>query len=153
MAKDFAVPRRTALIDGDLKEVLAASKPAGPLEVADDPCQVILSSTGLVARTAAESEEAVEGRRRSGRARHDAIAAMVHTTARGQVLLVTNRGRAFKTDVLPLPVLPESSGTVSLRDGVDVRELAPLERDERVVGLALGEQAQGSKAAGHPARW
>ncbi|ACU95883.1 DNA gyrase/topoisomerase IV subunit A [Saccharomonospora viridis] len=145
VAKDFAVPRRTALIDGDLKEVLAASKPAGPLEVADDPCQVILSSTGLVARTAAESEEAVEGRRRSGRARHDAIAAMVHTTARGQVLLVTNRGRAFKTDVLPLPVLPESSGTVSLRDGVDVRELAPLERDERVVGLApLGEQAQGS---------
>ena len=85
VAKDFAVPRRTALIDGDLKEVLAASKPAGPLEVADDPCQVILSSTGLVARTAAESEEAVEGRRRSGRARHDAIAAMVHTTARGQV--------------------------------------------------------------------
>ncbi len=145
VAKDFSAPRRTALIDGDLKEVLAASKPAGPLEVADDPCQVILSSTGLVARTAAESEEAVEGRRRSGRARHDAIAAVVHTTARGQVLLVTNRGRAFKTEVLPLPVLPQSSGTVSLRGGVAVHELASLERDERVVGLApLGEQAQGS---------
>ncbi|MER7116137.1 DNA topoisomerase IV subunit A [Saccharomonospora azurea] len=145
VAKEFSAPRRTSLIDGDLKEVLEASKPAGPLEVADDPCQVILSSTGLVARTAAESEEAVEGRRRSGRARHDAIAAMVHTTARGQVLLVTNRGRAFKTDVLPLPVLPQSSGTVSLRGGMTVRELVPLEKDERVVGLApLGEQAEGS---------
>src|SRR3954454_22139648 len=60
IAKDLAGERRTALIDGALKEVLAASKPAGPLEVADDPCQVLLSATGLVARTAAESEEATE---------------------------------------------------------------------------------------------
>lgn len=145
VAKDFQTERRTALIDGDLKEVLAASKPAGPLEVADDPCQVILSATGLVARTAAESEEVTEGRRRSGRAKHDAVAAMVHTTARGQVLLVTSKGRAFKTEVLPLPVLPEQAGTVSLRGGVAARELVPLEKGERVVGLApVGEQAEGA---------
>ncbi|WP_158890318.1 DNA topoisomerase (ATP-hydrolyzing) [Amycolatopsis anabasis] len=145
IAKDFPTERRTALIDGDLKEVLAASKPAGPLEVADDPCQVLLSATGLIARTAAESEEATEGRRRAGRARHDAVAAMVHSTARGQVLLVTNTGRAFKTDVLPLPVLPEQVGTVSLRGGVPARELVPLAKGEKVVGVApLGEQAAGS---------
>ena len=145
IAKDLATERRTSLIDGDLKEVLAASKPAGPLEVTDDPCQVILSATGLVARTAAESEEATEARKRSGRARHDAIAAVVHSTARGQVLLVTSRGRAFKTDVLPLPVLPEASGTVSLRGGMSASELVPLEKGERVVGIApLGERAEGS---------
>ncbi|WP_435122699.1 DNA gyrase/topoisomerase IV subunit A [Amycolatopsis thermoflava] len=145
IAKDFKTERRTALIDGDLKEVLAASKPAGPLEVADDPCQVILSATGLVARTAAESEEAPEGRRRNGRVKHDAVAAMVHSTARGQVLLVTSRGRAFKTDVLPLPVLPEQSGTVSLRGGMAARELVPLDKGEKVIGIApLGEQAAGS---------
>src|SRR3954451_7648990 len=136
VAAEFGAPRRTTLIDGDLKEVLAASAPAGPLEVADDPCQVILSATGLIARTAAESEEAVEGRRRSGRVKHDAVRAVIHTTARGQVLLVTNRGRAFKTDVLPLPVLPEQSGTVSLRGGMSASELVPLEKGERVVGLA-----------------
>jgi DNA gyrase subunit A len=136
VAKEFGAPRRTTLIDGDLKEVLAASVPAGPLEVADDPCQVILSATGLIARTAAESEEAVEGRRRSGRVRHDAVRAVVHSTARGRVLLVTNTGRAFKTDVLPLPVLPEQSGTVSLRGGMSAAELVPLEPGERVVGLA-----------------
>jgi DNA gyrase subunit A len=68
VGKEFATERRTTLIDGDLREVLAASAPAGPLEVADDPCQVILSVTGLVARTAAESEEAPEGPR--GRAHH-----------------------------------------------------------------------------------
>ncbi|MDX3192219.1 DNA topoisomerase 4 subunit A [Streptomyces sp. MN03-5084-2B] len=145
VAKDFTTERRTALIDGDLKEVLAASKPSGPLEVADDPCQVILSATGLVARTAAESEEATETRRRNGRVKHDAVAALVHTTARGQVLLVTSRGRAFKTDVLPLPVLPEQAGTVSLRGGMAARELVPLEKGETVIGIApLGEQAAGS---------
>ncbi|MEU4522319.1 DNA topoisomerase (ATP-hydrolyzing) [Amycolatopsis sp. NPDC024027] len=145
VAKDFTTERRTALIDGDLKEVLAASKPSGPLEVADDPCQVILSATGLVARTAAESEEATETRRRNGRVKHDAVAALVHTTARGQVLLVTSRGRAFKTDVLPLPVLPEQAGTVSLRGGMAAKELVPLEKGETVVGIApLGEQAAAS---------
>jgi DNA gyrase subunit A len=145
VAKDLAGERRTALVDGDLKEVLAASKPAGPLEVADDPCQVILSATGLVARTAAESEESSEARRRKGRARHDAVAAVVHSTARGQILLVTSHGRAFKTDVLPLPVLPEQVGTVSLSGGMAAKELAPLAAGERVVTIApLGDQGGGS---------
>jgi DNA gyrase subunit A len=145
IAKEFGVPRRTGLIDGDLKEVLAMSAPAGPLEVADDPCQVILSATGLVARTAAESEEVPEGRRRSGRVKHDTVAAMVHTTARGQVLLVTSAGRAVKIDVLPLPPLPEQAGTVSLRGGMSASELVPLEPGERVIGLApLGAAGEGS---------
>ncbi|WP_309110600.1 DNA topoisomerase (ATP-hydrolyzing) [Saccharothrix sp.] len=140
VAKDLSGERRTTLLDGDLKEVLAASKPAGPLEVADDPCQVILSATGLVARTAAESEEASEARRRNGRTKHDAVAAVVHTTARGQVLLVTNLGRAVKTDVLPLPVLPEASGTVSLSGGMAASELLDLAKGEKVVGIApLGD--------------
>ncbi|MFY1575392.1 DNA gyrase/topoisomerase IV subunit A [Verrucosispora sp. WMMD703] len=145
VVKQFAAPRRTTLVDGDLKEVLAASAPAGPLEVADDPCQVILSATGLVARTAAESEEAAEGRRRHGRVKHDAVRAVVHSTARGRVLLVTSAGRAFKVDVLPLPVLPEQAGTVSLRGGMSAAELVPLEPGETVVGLApLGAAAEGS---------
>src|SRR3954470_15042737 len=136
VAREFGAPRRTTLIDGDLKEVLAASAPAGPLEVADDPCQVILSATGLIARTAAESEEATEARRRSGRVKHDAVRAVVHSTARGRVVLVTSAGRAFKVDVLPLPVLPEQSGTVSVRGGMSASELIPLERGEQVVGIA-----------------
>jgi DNA gyrase subunit A len=145
VAKELAVERHTTLIDGDLKEVLAASKPAGPLEVADDPCHVILSANGLVARTAAESEEASEVRRRNGRTKHDAVAAVVGSTARGQVLLVTSRGRAFKTDVLPLPVLPEQAGTVSLRGGMAASELVPLEAGEKVIGIApLGEQGTAS---------
>ncbi len=124
--------------------MLAASAPAGPLEVADDPCQVILSATGLIARTAAESEEATEARKRSGRVKHDAVRNVVHSTARGRVLLVTSRGRAFKIDVLPLPVLPEQTGTVSVRGGMSASELVPLEKGERVVGVApLGADGPG----------
>ena len=149
VAKDLAGPRRTALIDGDLKEVLAASVPAGPLEVADDPCQVILSATGLVARTAAESEESSEARKRSGRARHDAVAAIVHTTARGQILLITNRGRGVKTDVLPLPVLPDAEGTVSVSGGMAANELAALAKGEKVIGIApLAEEGSPGIALG-----
>jgi DNA gyrase subunit A len=149
VAKELATERRTTLIDGELKEVLAASRPAGPLEVADDPCQVILSATGVVARTAAESEEVSEGRRRSGRAKHDAVAAVVHTTARGQILLVTNRGRAIKTDVLTLPVLPDQPGTVSLSGGMAASELVSLLPEEKVIGIAplSGEQAGSSGLA------
>ncbi|GAA4003199.1 hypothetical protein GCM10022247_25060 [Allokutzneria multivorans] len=145
VARELATERHTSLIDGDLKEVLAASRESGPLEVADDPCQVILSATGLVARTAAESEEASEARRRKGRVKHDAVSSVVHTTARGQVLLVTNRGRAYKIEVLPLPVLPEQVGTVSLSGGMAARELVPLEKGEKVIGIApLGERSEGS---------
>src|SRR4029453_14564699 len=127
------------------KGVPPAPAPAGPRGVADDPCQVILSATGLIARTAAESEEAAEGRRRSGRVKHDAVRAVVHSTARGRVLLITSTGRAFKIDVLPLPVLPEQPGTVSLRGGMAASELVPLRKGEQVVGLApLGSSAGAS---------
>ncbi|GAA1597144.1 DNA gyrase/topoisomerase IV subunit A [Actinoplanes couchii] len=136
VTKEFGARRRTTLIDGDLKEVLAASVPAGPLEVADDPCQVILSASGLIARTAAESEESTEATSRSGRTKHDAVRAIIHSTARGRILLVTNLGRAFKTDVLTLPVLPDQSGTVSLRGGMSASEVVPLNKGEKVVGMA-----------------
>lgn len=144
IAKAHAADRRTTLIDGDLKEVLAASVPAAPLEVADDPCQVILSATGLLARTAVASEEATEARRRNGRVKHDAIRAAVTSTVRGQILVLTSTGRAVKTDVLPLPVLPQRAGTVSLAGMMSASELIDLAKGETVVGLApMGEQATG----------
>jgi DNA gyrase subunit A len=46
----FGTPRRTVLLEGGSG---AARTAAVPLEVADDPCVVLLSSAGLLARTAA----------------------------------------------------------------------------------------------------
>lgn len=135
-AKQFTQERRTQLLDGDLQEVLAASVPAGPLEVADDPCTVVLSATGLLARTAAATEDTASGRKRSARTRHDVVAGTVPATARGHVVLVTNTGRAFRVDVLSIPALPDHSGVVSVRGGVPAKELVPLLSGERVVALA-----------------
>ncbi len=53
VAERFATPRRTVLLEG----TGAARTAAVPLEVADDPCQVLLSSAGLLARTATSINE------------------------------------------------------------------------------------------------
>ena len=45
VAKKFGTPRRTVLMEAG-----AAVTAAVPLEVGDDPCQVVLSATGLLAR-------------------------------------------------------------------------------------------------------
>ncbi len=47
VAKKFGTERRTVLLESAGTAVAAV-----PLEVADDPCRVLLSSTGLLARTA-----------------------------------------------------------------------------------------------------
>jgi DNA gyrase subunit A len=145
VASEHATPRKTLLVDGDLKEVLAASAPTVALEIADDPCQVLLSSTGLLVRTAAQSEESASGRKRSGRAKHDNILDSLSTTARSEIVLVTNKGRAFKIDVLGLPPLPEAPGTVSLRGGVSGSEIVALTSGEKIIAIApSGEKAKGS---------
>jgi DNA gyrase subunit A len=136
LAKAYPTERRTTLVDGDLKEVLAAAAPAGPLEVEDEPCQVILSATGMLARTAAASEDSSTGRKRNSRGRHDAIIAVADTSTRGQFLAVTSNGRAFKTNVLDVPALPEASGIVTVANGVPARELLPLSGRERIVAVA-----------------
>ena len=53
VAERFATPRRTVLLEGSG----AARTAAVPLEVADDPCLVLLSSAGLLARTATSATD------------------------------------------------------------------------------------------------
>ena len=55
VARRFATPRRTVLLEG-----AAAVAPAGavPLEVADDPCVVLMSASGLMARVAVRDPSA-----------------------------------------------------------------------------------------------
>ena len=50
VGEKFATPRRTVLLEGTAAAPRAA---AAALEVADEPCTVLLSSAGLLARTAA----------------------------------------------------------------------------------------------------
>jgi DNA gyrase subunit A len=127
VAKKFGTPRRTVLLE-------SAGVPAAavPLEVTDDPCTVLLSATGLLAR-AATTEEFPTG---EGRSRHDVIASAVHATARGEVGVVTSLGRMLRLSVLELPALPPTAGAPSLAGGAPVSEFLDLEKNEKVLALS-----------------
>ncbi|MQA01454.1 MAG: DNA topoisomerase 4 subunit A [Streptosporangiales bacterium] len=126
IAKQFATPRRTVLLESAGQPATAA-----PLEVTDDPCLVLLSSTGLLARTTGVDEIGRDG----ARAKHDVLVSSVRATARGEVGAVTSTGRLLKLPMLDLPALPPAAGSPSLSGGAPLREFVSLERGERVVGL------------------
>ncbi|WP_433473379.1 DNA gyrase/topoisomerase IV subunit A [Spirillospora sp. CA-142024] len=136
VAKEFSTPRRTILLESSGQTAAAAV----PLEVADDPCTVLLSSTGLMARTHDAGPLPDSG----PRAAHDVLTSVVPATARGQVGAVTSLGRMIRIDVLDLPTLPASATPPSLAGGAPVTEYVDLEPDETVVGIAaVGEEGGG----------
>ncbi|WP_330261645.1 DNA gyrase/topoisomerase IV subunit A [Streptomyces sp. NBC_00539] len=138
VAKKFSTERRTVLLESG-----AAPVGAVPLEVADDPCRVLLSSTGLLARTVtAEPLPLEEG---GPRAKHDLIVSQVTATARAEVGVVTSYGRLLRLSVIDLPQLPDTHTAPNLAGGAPVAEfLSGLEADEQVICLlSLDESSQG----------
>ncbi len=130
VAATFGTPRRTVLLESAGNAAVTAA--TAPLEVADDPCFVYLSSGGLLARTTNDETPGAGG----GRAKHDVVVSAVRTTARGEVGLVTNRGRLVRLSVLELPALPPSANDPHLSGSNPVSEFAALEPGERVLGLS-----------------
>jgi DNA gyrase subunit A len=149
ISERFATPRRTVLLESSG----AARTAAVPLEVADDPCTVLLSTTGLLARTAGSGEDQDPERTAAPastgpRAAHDAIVSAVATTARGTVGVVTSRGRLIRLGVLELPALPPSAHPPGLAGGAPVTEFLSLEPGETVAGLAAADGAGAGLAVG-----
>src|SRR6478672_10858597 len=144
VAKAHGTPRRTVLLESAGVPATTAS----PLEVADDPCWVLLSSTGLMARTGSADPLPLD----STRSKHDALVGAVRTTARGEVGLVTSRGRLVRLSALELPTLPPTNGAPSLSGGAPLAAYVDLPAGEEPLtlvsvspesaGIALGT-AQG----------
>ena len=148
VAKRFADPRRTVLLEGSGKPTRAA---AVPLEVADDPCLVLLSSAGLIARTAAAAPGeggAAEADGAGPRSHHDVIVSSVPTTARGSVGLVTSHGRLIRIGALEIPALPPSAHSPALAGGAPLTEFVSLDPGETVVALAAPDGTGGGLALG-----
>jgi DNA gyrase subunit A len=136
VAKKFGTPRRTVL----LESAGAPSPTAVPLEVTDDPCWVLLSSTGLLARTTTDAPLPVEG----ARAKHDVVVSAVRSTARGEVGVVTSAGRMIRLGVLDMPALPATASAPHLSGGAPVTEFLSLDKDEQVLALCgLGIEGPG----------
>jgi DNA gyrase subunit A len=145
MAKRFGTPRRTVLLEGSGVALTAAV----PLEVADEPCTVLLSSTGLLARTAVGAPPEEGGSDGSeGRAAHDVVVSTAPATVRGEVGVVTSAGRMIKLSVLEFPALPPSAAFPGLSGGTPVSEFTELENGETVVGLGSLDTPQAGIALG-----
>lgn len=129
VAAEHATPRRTVLLEDTAGT--AARVPASGLEVSDDPCTVLLSSTGLLARTVDNQPLATAAKR----AKHDLLVSAADTTARGEVGLVTSAGRVIRLPVLDLPALP-STAAPNLAGGAAIREFVELDPGEHVLSLA-----------------
>ena len=129
VAEEHASPRRTIL----LEDSGVAASPASPasLEIADSPCRVLLSGTGLVARTN-DSEISTAG----PRAAHDVIVSATVATGRGEVAVLTSRGRALRLPVVEMPILPPSAHAPALAGGAPLGALLDIDPGERVVGLS-----------------
>ncbi|MFJ3234500.1 DNA topoisomerase (ATP-hydrolyzing) subunit A [Streptomyces sp. NPDC086787] len=143
VAKKFGTERRTVLL-----EASGTPTSAVPLQVADDPCRVLLSSTGLLARTADGAPFPQDADVR--RAKHDVVVSAAPATARGELGVVTSAGRLLRVNVVDLPQLPETAAAPNLSGGAPVAEFVSLDDGETVVclttldesspGLALGTQ-------------
>ncbi|MFE7778780.1 DNA topoisomerase (ATP-hydrolyzing) subunit A [Streptomyces sp. NPDC057445] len=140
VAKKFGTDRRTVLL-----ESAGSPVPSASLQVADDPCRVLLSSTGLLARTVTGEPLPEDGGKR---AKHDVIVSAVPATARGEVGVVTSAGRLLRLSVIDLPQLPETAGAPNLSGGAQISEFLSLEADETVVCLTTLDESSPGLALG-----
>ncbi|WP_330473577.1 DNA gyrase/topoisomerase IV subunit A [Terrabacter sp. C0L_2] len=124
VAKAHGTPRRTVLLESSGASATATA--SSPLEIADDPCWVLLSSTGLLARTGTAEPVTTEG----SRSKHDVVIGAVRTTARGEFGLVTSAGRMVRLSALDLPTLPPTNGAPSLSGGAPLAAYVDLGKGE-----------------------
>ncbi len=141
VADKHATERRTVLLEAEAASPVASAaapatggknaKPTMALEIADDPCWVILSASGQLARTADRNPLAESG----PRTKHDVFQSVIATTARAEIAAVTSLGRMVRVQVMDMPVLPSASGLPNLTGGVPSKEFITLLKGESLVSL------------------
>jgi len=142
VAKSFGTPRRTVLLESS-----GVASVAVPLEVVDGPTRVLLSATGLIARTT-EVADLPATIWKLPRARHDVITSSIVTTARGDLGVITSLGRIHRLRAIDLPVIPPLISGTSLAGGAPLSEILRLDKGERAIALAtLAEDGEGIAVA------
>ena len=132
VANQYGDDRRSQLLSDD--GIISAALPV-PLEVTDDPCFVMMSATGLLARTTGEIPLEFAKKRTN----HDTIRSMVRTTARGDVGIVTSFGRVIRQSVVNLPALAEGAA-LSAAGGAALKEFITLSKGETPLSLMALDQ-------------
>ena len=146
--------------EADVAAAAAAAKKTGEqsaltgaLKIEDEPCVVMMSATGLIARTTPSAMDVFNARSASDeRLRDDQITTIFETSTRARYGLVTSAGRLVLAHVVDLPALP-AAATLSLKGGVQADELIGMTestdpiRGERVITAIAMEQPPSGKAS------
>ncbi|PJM77139.1 DNA gyrase/topoisomerase IV subunit A [Bifidobacterium felsineum] len=96
---------------------------AGALKIDDEPCVVMMSATGLIARTTPSALDVYHARSASDKRQpNDQITTIFPTSTQATFALITSAGRLVLAHVVDLPALPASE-TLTLTGGVQADEL------------------------------
>jgi DNA gyrase subunit A len=113
-----AVPRRSKILSADKVPTINSVA----VEIPDEPCTVVLSTSGLIGRDTAAFDKK--------HGSHDLVFQRLTTTTRSTVYAFTSAGRVLPVAVAAIPVV-EGRGR-----GGAVREFFTTEKGERIVGLS-----------------
>lgn len=131
--KQIGRERKSTIVGGTLAEHVSAAKEVAAnasvaLEVADEPCYIVLTGKRGLVRTVKEPTKAVRD--------------VVSTTTRGKFILLTNLGRAFRVESLHVAekeTKPDSVISGSLSRGEFIVAVTPVALTEgNSGGIAIG---------------
>ncbi|KAA8826083.1 DNA topoisomerase IV subunit A [Bifidobacterium reuteri] len=135
---------------------------AGALKIEDEPCVVMMSATGLIARTTPSALDVYHARSSSDKRQpNDQITALFPTSTQATYALITSAGRLVLAHVVDLPALPASEA-LALTGGVQADELIgmtestdPIPGEHVVTAIAMepvktGDSGNESDAADAP---
>jgi len=128
--------RRTTLISDANQVVTSTSRKPVSAELADTPCQVVFTASGMIARAGVATESAGPDKRR----KHDAIKVSFTTSTRSDVGFVTSKGRLLRIHVGDIPSSGEAfdPGMASA-----AKAFLGLPKDEQVITvIQLTEDTQ-----------
>ncbi len=137
-------------------DVAAAKKSGdeGALKIEDEPCVVMMSATGLIARTSPSAMDVFQSRCASDeRTSDDQIVSMFPTSTTASYALVTSAGRLVLAHVADLPVIGAST-TLSVTNGVKAGELIgqtqstePVHGEQVITAISMQTATNGDDAS------
>ena len=120
---------------------------SAPLTISDEPCTVLLSASGLIARSGESAIDALNARGTdTARCANDEIISAFRTTTTSDYGLVTSAGRFVLAHVADLPALP-STAEPNVSGGVPADELLtmtentdPVDGEHVIAAVALDDE-------------
>ncbi len=125
-------PRRTLLLEASGTPQVSANT---SMEIADEDCVVLLSSTGLIARTASISSEVSSNTEINARTSHDVVVSAARGTSRGELGILTSFGNVHRISVVDIPAIPPTTGVPGLSGGAPIGAFLTLEKNENPIAV------------------